>query len=36
MRLRHFLAVYRLYRKSHTARYSAGVAYRIAFLGSPF
>lgn len=34
--LREFIAVYRLYRKHHTRRYAARIAYGCAVLGLPF
>jgi hypothetical protein len=33
---REFVSVYRLYRKQHGRRYSARIAWSIAFLGTPF
>lgn len=31
-----FVAVYRMYRRYHGIRYSARIAYGVAFLGLPF
>lgn len=35
-RIRHFLAVYRLYAHHHRPTYAARIAYGIAFRGLPF
>ena len=35
-RIRLFVSVYRMYRKAHTPRYSAGIAWSMAFTGLPF
>lgn len=34
--LRHFIAMYRLYRPHHTPMYAARIAYDIAYRGLPF
>lgn len=34
--IRHFIAIYRLYRSQHPRKYALQSAYRIAVLGQPF
>jgi hypothetical protein len=36
MKLRQWLAAYRLYRKGHSPIYAARLAYQITYLGVPF
>jgi hypothetical protein len=35
-KLRHFIAIYRLYAAHHSRRYAARIAYGMAFKGLPF